>query len=333
MRMGGVETVLAERQSEGAMAGILTAPENGSEGASESGTIRRGIAGLRRAQGPIGSGLGIALSLASLAVILGELREQGMAPLAMLAQSGAAFWIVFTTGLLVEPVTEYCILRRLLGAGRELFPPLVRKQALNNLLFGYAGDTYLAAWLQQHIGNTRKAITTVCDLAIASALVNNAATVILLILVWQPVQKLAGAHLDGWTMAAAVALVAVPVLLVAWRRVRAPEGSMGTILAFQSGRTVVATLLVALTWHFALPEVSLLSWMLLMAARMVVSRLPIVPNKDLAFAGIVSLFMGADSRIAPMVAAVALLTFVAQGVLITLLTVVRRPRVLQGVLG
>ncbi|MFT3964765.1 MAG: hypothetical protein QM690_02640 [Sphingobium sp.] len=308
------------------MPGICAIADQGEEGFG--GSLR---ARLRRLQGPLVGGLGVALSLAALAVIVAELHEQGMAPLLMLGQAGPAFWIVFVAGLMVEPFTEYSILRRLIGAGRDVFPPLVRKQALNNLLIGYAGDTYFAAWLQQHIGNARKAFATVCDLAIISALVNNIATVILLILVWQPVQKLAGARLDGWTMAVAGALIAVPVVLAAWRRVRTPDGGMGTILAFQTGRTLLCTALVGLTWHLALPEVPLLSWMLLMAARMVVSRLPIVPNKDLAFAGIVSLFMGPDSRIAPMVAAVALLTLVAHGVAMLLLSLAARPR-LSGLL-
>ncbi|HEX7873730.1 MAG TPA: hypothetical protein VF475_12505 [Sphingobium sp.] len=300
------------------MTGIYTTPQDG--------LLRRCRAGLQRAQGPIAAGLGVALSLAALAVVIAELRDQGMAPLRMLAQAGPAFWILFIAGLLVEPVTEYAILRRLIGAERDVFPPLVRKQALNNLLFGYAGDTYLAAWLRQHIGDTRKAFATVCDLAIVSALVNNIATIILLILVWQPIQTLAGARFDGWTMAVAAALVAIPITLIAWRRVRTPDGRMGTILAFQTGRTIIATALVALTWHFALPDVSLLSWALLMAGRMVVSRLPIVPNKDLAFAGIVALFAGADSRIAPMIAGIALLSLIAQGLAMVVLTVAKRPR-------
>ncbi|MET0364642.1 MAG: hypothetical protein ABW169_08300, partial [Sphingobium sp.] len=115
---------------------------SGISGTLEDSMLRRCRAGLQRAQGPIVAFLGIGLSLAALAVIIVELRAQGMAPLWMLASAGPIFWILFTAGLLVEPVTEYAILRRLIGARRDVFPPLVRKQALNNLLFGYAGDTY-----------------------------------------------------------------------------------------------------------------------------------------------------------------------------------------------
>lgn len=279
---------------------------------------------LRRVQGPVANGLGLLLSMAALAVVVAEVREQGMAPLLALLGAGPAFWIAFSACLLVEPLTDYAVMRRQPGVGPEVLAPLVRKQALNNLVFGYAGDTYFAAWLRRHTGDTRRAFAMVCDLAIGSALANNAATLLLLAIVWGPVQKLAGARLDGWTLAAAGALIAVPAVLAVWRRARAPEGGMGLILAFQCARTAAATVLVALVWHFALPEVTLGAWLLLMAARMVVSRLPVVPNKDLAFAGLVSLFMGGDDRIAPMVAAVALLTLVAHGLLMLALTV--RPR-------
>lgn len=278
--------------------------------------LTRCLAAIRRRQGPIVAGLGIILSLLALGVILNQLREKGLAPLIMLARSSPAFWIVFLASLMVEPFTEYRVLRRLLGTGKEIFPPLLRKQALNNLLFGYAGDTYFAAWLQQHIGNVRKALATVYDLAIVSALVNNLTTAILLFIVWEQVQLLSGGQLGPWVLAIASSLIAVPAILIAWRRMRTPRGSMGMIFAFLSARTIMATALVTLTWHFALPDVPLWSWMMLMSARMVVFRLPVMPNKDLAFAGLVALFMGGDERIAPMIAAVALLSLVAQGVLV-----------------
>lgn len=295
----------------------------------DNGLLARFLAMAARVQGPVGHVLGVACSVAALCVVLVELHTEGAAPLLALIGSGPAFWAAFMACLLVEPLTDYAILRRLLGVSRQAVAPLIRKQALNSLLFGYAGDTYFMTWLRRHIGDTRKAFATVCDLAIGSALANNAATVIVLLFVWGPVQQLAGARIDAWTLCAAGALILVPALLMAWRRSHAPAGAIGVILLFQGARTTIITLLVALTWHLALPEVALSSWLLLMAARLVVSRLPIVPNKDLAFAGLVSLFMGADSRIAPMVAAVALLSLVAHGFFMLALSILPRARASQ----
>lgn len=260
--------------------------------------------------------IGVAGTLMALGLIIAALLHDGVASLQLVASGSMAFWIAFAASLLVEPVAEYCILRRLLGTGRETLPPLMRKQSLNALLFGYAGDTYFMGWLQRRTGSAGEAVSLGCDLAIASALVNNIATIALMLLVWEPLQSAAGTRFEGWTAAGAVALIAVPLLLTAWRGLRRPAQGLATILVFQMVRTVIATLLVAATWHLALPAVPLLSWLMLLAARMAVSRLPILPNKDLAFAALVPLFMQANERIGPMIAAVALLTLVAQSAVI-----------------
>lgn len=262
--------------------------------------------------------LAIAGTLAALGLVLGELRHQGMAPLALLGQGGFAFWAAFVASLFVEPIAGYCILRHLLGTGRETLPPLLHKQSLNALLFGYAGDTFFLTWLQKHIGNARTAFGVVCNMAIASALVNNVATMAMLLMLWRPLQALAGARMDGWIALLAAGLVAIPLVLAGLRHKAMRGAGMATILSFLGLRTVVASLLVIATWYFALPAVPLSSWLLLMTGRMVVSRLPIVPNKDLAFAGCVSLFLSGDERIVPLVAGIALLTLAAQAMLIVL---------------
>lgn len=259
--------------------------------------------------------LGIAGTVMALALIAGMLWREGTEPLLILADASPVFWLVFVAGLLVEPVIDYVILRRIVGLGRETLPPLVRKQSLNALLFGYAGDTYFMGWLQPRLGSASRAIGLGCDLAIASALVNSLATLGMLLLVWEPLQGALGARIEGWSAVGAGSLIAVPMALTAWRGLKRPGRELAMILAFQALRTVVATLMIAAMWHLALPAVPLLSWMMLLAARMAVSRLPIVPNKDLAFAALVPLFGHAHGAVGPMIAAVALLTLVAQAAL------------------
>lgn len=278
----------------------------------------RMLASLQHLQPAAAMVLGVAGTLVALALVVHELWHRELTPLLLLATSGGAFWVAFAASLLVEPLSDYAILRRLLGTGAETLPPLIRKQSLNAVLFGYAGDTYFLAWLQKRIGNARAAFGMVCDMTIVSALVNNIAAVVMLDLMWRPIRSLAGAQINGWTMTAAAALVAVPLVLIGVRYKKLPGAGLPTILAFLGLRTIAANVLLALTWHCALPSVPLMSWLLLLTGRMVVSRLPIVPNKDIAFAGFVAIFLGPNEQIVPVIAGVALLTLAAHAILIVM---------------
>ena len=279
---------------------------------------QRLLVDFRRLQPTIIAILGLAATLASLAFVGAALRQQGLAPVLAIATSGFGFWTTFVACMVVEPLALCWMMHRLLGTGPETLPPLLRKQALNTLLFGYAGDTLFLAWLGRHIGNARAAVALVFDVAIVSALVNNAATLALLFVMRDRLQALAGAKLDGEVVLLAVAFAAIPLLMIGLRRQMMRSSGIPTIVAALGFRTIAYSLLVAATWHFAMPEVPMRSLLLLTTARMVVCRLPIIPNKDLAFAGSVALFLGPDEKIAAVIAGVALLTLGAELVLLLL---------------
>lgn len=273
---------------------------------------KRIIAEFRRVQPTIVAILGVAATIASLALVGAEIHQQGLAPILAIATSGLPFWIAFILALLLEPIAYCWMMHKVLGTGRETMLPLIRKQALNTLLFGYAGDTLFLAWLEARIKNARAALAFSFDVAITSALVNNVATLALLFVMREQLQALAGARVDDGVVLLAVAFAAIPLVLVGWRRQTMRGAGMLVIVSTLSFRTIAYSLLMAATWHFAMPELTLRSLLLLTTARMVVCRLPIIPNKDLAFAGSVALFLGPNEKVAAVIAGVALLTLVAE---------------------
>ena len=64
-------------------------------------------------------------------------------------------------------------------------------------------------------------------------------------------------------------------------------------------------------WHLALPGVALQWWLLLATLRMLLSRLPLLPNKDIVFAGLAVFLIGHDAEIG------ALMTLMASLILCT----------------
>jgi hypothetical protein len=90
-----------------------------------------------------------------------------------------------------------------------------------------------------------------------------------------------------------------------------PRPDLLYVSAIHTVRIAVATLLTAYAWHLVLPDVGLQWWVLLSALRMLVSRLPLLPNKDIVFAGLAVFLIGHDAEIG------ALMTMMASLILAT----------------
>jgi predicted permease len=69
--------------------------------------------------------------------------------------------------------------------------------------------------------------------------------------------------------------------------------------------------LAALMWHHILPDVPYALWLVLATLRMLVSRLPLIPNKDVVFAGLAVFLMGHDAEIADLMTMMAGLLLIA----------------------
>jgi hypothetical protein len=75
-------------------------------------------------------------------------------------------------------------------------------------------------------------------------------------------------------------------------------------------RIVVTTVLSAVLWHMVLPAVPVMWWLLLATLRLLISRLPFIPNKDVVFAGVAVFTLGHETDIA------ALMTMMASAILL-----------------
>ena len=83
------------------------------------------------------------------------------------------------------------------------------------------------------------------------------------------------------------------------------------VAAIHVARIVATIGLSALLWHLILPSVAIGWWLLLSTLRQLVSRLPLVPNKDVVFAGIATMLVGHDGQIIDAVTLVASLVLFA----------------------
>lgn len=254
--------------------------------------------------------LGIALSIAILAAVVSQLRGFDLAGMVALAPRSPLFWLVFLAWYPVSPLFEWLIYRRIWSLPRAGIVPLLRKLVSNEIVLGYSGDAHFYLWARRHAGITGSPFGAVKDVAMLSAVAGNLSTLAMM-LAMAPVLAVFMTGALARTFAVSIAVVVVTSLtLFLFRRTlfSLPRRDLQMIFAVHMARIGTNLVLTAALWHLLLPDVSLGWWMALATLRMMLSRLPLLPNKDVLFAGLAILLLGRDAQITAVMAFMASLT-------------------------
>ncbi len=264
--------------------------------------------------------LGPMISIAILIVVLFALRTLHWRDVAAVVPSSPAFWAVFALYYILPIAADFAIFRYLWRIPGEGFIALTRKQVSNELLLGYLGEVYFYSWARKKIDMRTSPFGAVKDVAILSALAGNAVTLVMMVIAYPLItvvefsvisEKL---HVSETMLAVSVALVViVPLLAVLFGKrlfslSRAQLTVVGTI---HFVRIIVTMGLAALAWALALPQVELSWWIVLSTVRLLISRLPLVTQKDIVFAGIAVFMVGHDLEIAALIAFWAAIQLIA----------------------
>lgn len=265
----------------------------------------------------------ILLSLAVIAAVVHETNSVELRRLPAMIPSSPAFWLVFAASYFITPASEWLIFRRLWGIPATGFIALVRKKVYNELLLGYLGEAYFYTWARRRVALVAAPFGAVKDVAILSAMMGNAVTVALVAAVL-PLLGTTALGIDARMLMLSLAVIlAISIAAMALRRrvfsLSRPE--LWMIGRMHLARIVLSTLLSAVLWHLVLPDVALSWWLYLATLRLLVSRLPLVPNKDLLFAGITVVVLGQERDIGTLMALMAgliLATHLVLGALVAL---------------
>ena len=239
------------------------------------------------------------LSLAILVAVVWQLRRIDIESMRALLPTSPAFWVVFVTYYFAPVIADYAIFRRLWQIPIEGFVALTRKLIGNELLLDYVGDVYFYSWARKKVRMTASPFGAVKDAAILSALVANACTLVMMALAYPLIRDL-NFNIASRTVIISLAIViAISMLVVVFgkRLFSLPKPQLWMIAFIQFARIVATTGLAALAWGLALPAVALNWWVVLATVRLLLSRLPLLPNKDLVFAGVAVLMVGHDVQI------------------------------------
>ncbi len=261
--------------------------------------------------------VGLGFSVAILAAVLWQVRSVGIAGVVAMVPRTPGFWLAFLAAYFSAPLMDWLIFRRLWRIPASGFAALLRKLIGNELLLGYIGEVYFYTWARRRTGMTTAPFGAVKDVAILSALMGNAVTLVMLVLA-APLLSTMEFGIDADTLIASIAVVLVTssaVLLFRRKLFSLPAADLRFVSAMHLLRIALGTGLNALAWHLVLPDVDLQWWLMLSALRLLLSRLPLLPNKDIVFAGLAVFLIGHDVQIG------ALMTMMASLILVTHLVV------------
>ncbi len=279
--------------------------------------------------------LGMALTAAILAYLLHEMAEIGWRAVWQVLPTNPLFYLLVALSYMATPVTEYIIFRRWWPLTPRSLAVFSKKRVLNDAVFGYSGDAYLFMWAKRALGDRVVGATplaAVKDVAITSALAGNVATLLMLALALAlgggpAVQDaFAGETMRnvGFGFAFVISVSLLILLFSAKVLSLAPRENM-LLFLLHSVRLLAGSTLLLLAWIIALPEVDVGTWFVLGALRMVVTRLPFLPNKELLFAAIgVSLTGDSAPQVAALMAAAGALHVAGHGIAYALATLVER---------
>jgi len=230
------------------------------------------------------------------------------------ARPGAlAFYATALISFYVQPIGDLFIYRNLLGSGRALtLGVLLRKRFINTFL-DYSGELYFFFWARKNLRLRRGMLFhAVKDSNVLSASAGLGMIWLMLLAV-----ALSGGlkltmfqHSGMWTFLSlgSLPLVLALTLFLGGRRVSMlSRTQMLATFAIHLGRGIMQLVLEFMVWWLsgALPTAA--ACLQFVALRVLVTRLPLVPNKDLIFVGVGIAVAGALDVSAPNVAAVLVL--------------------------
>ena len=255
---------------------------------------------------------GIAISFALIIAILVSIGDFHWSTLTNAIPTSPIFWLLFVAYYLAGPISEWVIYRKLWAIPASGIPALLRKSVSNELLLGYLGEAQFYAWARSNGAITAAPFGAIKDVTVLSALTGNIATLAIMILAWPFVQgNLLGPSADTVFLSLGVVLITSFLALLIRRRLfTLSSNDLWFITGVHCVRIVAVIALAGLMWHFALPGIAVALWLVLAALRMLVSRLPFIPNKDIAFAGLAAFLVGQDQAISALLSVMAALILV-----------------------
>ncbi|HEX8301818.1 hypothetical protein [Sphingomonas sp.] len=262
--------------------------------------------------------LGGGLTLLMILSLGRELFGSGLAGLTRNLPQNPLFYLVFLLYYIGPPTFDYVIFRRLWRIPLDGMAALYKKRISNEVLLGYSGEAYFYAWARQRTQMVAAPFGAVKDVMILSAIAGNAVTLAVMAVALPLCINLLTPTYQGYALGSLAIIIAssLPFLIFSKRVFSLPRRDLTWVFGVHCLRVVAGSILIGFAWHLAMPGVPIGIWLLMAAGRLLVWRLPLVPNKELAFSFIAGLVIGEGQALSELTAVIAALTLLLHVALI-----------------
>jgi hypothetical protein len=227
-----------------------------------------------------------------------------------------AFYLVVLLPFFVQPVADFFIYRNLLSDGGVM--PLsifLRKRYMNNIMLDYSGEFYFFLWARKNLKiKDSTLLHAVKDSSVLSASAGLIVLwVMLLTLIVAGIVKIPVVSRGTWWLVAAgsLPLVFAAALFLGHKKLtQTSRKNMVITFVIHFLRALTVMGLEYLIWLFSAALPSSGDCLKFVALRLLVTRLPLVPNKELVFVGVGVAAAGFMHISTPKVAAVLVLVTV-----------------------
>ncbi len=239
-------------------------------------------------------GARVVFMLGIFAYLVYELRDVSWSEIGAALPTNPLFYLIFLLLYFLLPVAESFIYRITwtFEAWKSL-PAFIKKRIYNNDVLGYSGEFYFYTWARKNVGlSDREILKTIRDQNVVSSA---ASTMIALVLVAVflyigqiNITEWIGPQETSYLVGGAVVALLLAAIAVPLRRYLFSMAARTALLIFaiHLARLIVGQALQIGMWAVAMPEVSLPVWYTFAAASIIVSRIPLIPNRDLIFLGL-----------------------------------------------
>ncbi len=248
--------------------------------------------------------IGALVTVAMLAGLGHELFNSGLAGLSRATPRNPLFYVAFTGLYLVPPLADYLIFRRLWGIPLSGLVALIKKRIANDVVMGYSGEAYFYAWARARTQLVAAPFGAVKDVSILSAIAGNTVTLAMIAIALPVGRDLIPPDMMRYVYGSLAVIfgTSLPFLIFSRKVFSLPRADLWMVFGVHCARLLLGAGFLALAWASAMPGVAIGTWLFLSAGRLLFSRLPLLPNKDLLFANFAILIIGEDQALSELIA-------------------------------
>jgi len=221
------------------------------------------------------------IPLLLLAVIGHRLSQLGWGQIWRARPANPGFYLLLVAQFFLQPLGDYLVYRNLWRENRPPLAVILRKRLMNSFMLDYSGEAFFFLWAKRHLNVARGLLVhAIKDSNILSGGAGLAMVYLLLLLLLVTgglhVPAVMGTHVALYVLAGTVPLILSAVLVLR---------QIATTFAIHFCRAALVLAVEFGLWELSGALPSAVASLQFVTLRLVVTRLPLVPNKDLIFVG------------------------------------------------